>query len=293
MFPEAPRTLEEQQAREDTWPSQYFRIRWVMEDSGTPLGTFGYLEPFWQHHPGRYDIYLHLDVREMASATMAAVKHCLDDMKPREATEATTWMRSDAPEVLSALSELGFEEVERAPTTGLQVNAFDASPYEKKEQRLVSEGVRLVSLAELEAEGADFQRDLWDAMCEMDRDIPSENEITPPSFEEHLELLGDRVNHDYTMMFVALDQGQIVGYTHLQPKRANPQVAQTGLSGTRRSHRRRGIVTALKVKSIEAARERGVELILTDNLSNNPMYDINLRLGYVRLFDWVCLRKQL
>ena len=38
--------------------------------------------------------------------------------------------------------------------------------------------------------------------------------------------------------------------------------------------------TALKLETIRAAREAGVRLIQTDNEENNPMFDLNLKLGF-------------
>ena len=42
----------------------------------------------------------------------------------------------------------------------------------------------------------------------------------------------------------------------------------------------KGIATALKVKAFEKLREKGVKQVRTDNEENNPMYKINVALGF-------------
>ena len=47
-----------------------------------------------------------------------------------------------------------------------------------------------------------------------------------------------------------------------------------------REYRRKGIATALKVKAIEKLCEKGIKKVRTDNEENNPMYKINVALGF-------------
>ena len=44
--------------------------------------------------------------------------------------------------------------------------------------------------------------------------------------------------------------------------------------------RRKGIATALKIKAIEKLLQKGVTEVRTDNEENNPMYKINVALGF-------------
>ena len=59
-----------------------------------------------------------------------------------------------------------------------------------------------------------------------------------------------------------------------------------------RSHRRRGIATAIKVRSIRFAKDLGYRAIQTDNEENNPMYDLNLRLGFRPTKAWLQFRME-
>jgi GNAT superfamily N-acetyltransferase len=93
--------------------------------------------------------------------------------------------------------------------------------------------------------------------------------------------------------FVALDGAEYVGMSNLWDDRASDHL-NTGLTGVKRSHRRRGIATALKVRAIAYAKANGHPLIKTGNeVGNRPMLSINQRLGFVRQPDWITLKKVL
>ena len=47
-----------------------------------------------------------------------------------------------------------------------------------------------------------------------------------------------------------------------------------------KNYRRKGLATALKIKAIERLRENGITEVRTDNEENNPMYKINVALGF-------------
>ena len=66
---------------------------------------------------------------------------------------------------------------------------------------------------------------------------------------------------------------------HIFPK-SDPHKAWTGSIGVLGEYRRQGIATALKVKAFEKLREKGIRQVRTDNEENNPMYLINVALGF-------------
>ena len=54
-----------------------------------------------------------------------------------------------------------------------------------------------------------------------------------------------------------------------------------------------GIATALKLHAIRFAKKEGIELIETENEENNPMYQLNVQLGFRPLPAWVEFEKTL
>ena len=68
---------------------------------------------------------------------------------------------------------------------------------------------------------------------------------------------------------------------------------ETGLTGTRREYRRRGIAVAMKVHALGWAKANGYELTKTWNATTNTgMLAINERLGFVKQPAWIEFTKR-
>ena len=93
----------------------------------------------------------------------------------------------------------------------------------------------------------------------------------------------ERSNLVQDAWFVALDRGKYVGMTELWSNQADPELFDIGVTGVLRSHRRRGIATALKRRAIEFAQKRGIRELRTWNASDNGgILAVNRRLRFVR-----------
>ena len=79
----------------------------------------------------------------------------------------------------------------------------------------------------------------------------------------------ERSNLVQDAWFVALDRGEYVGMTEFLSNQADPDLFDIGVTGVLRSHRRREIATALKLRGIEFAQKRGIRELRTWNASNN------------------------
>ena len=94
--------------------------------------------------------------------------------------------------------------------------------------------------------------------------------------------------------FIALDGIRPVGLSFGSINRdKEPPGFNTGMTGILRDYRRRGIATALKIHIIRHLQQEGVHDIFTSNDSQNPMYQLNLALGFKPLPSWVRVEKQL
>ena len=100
-----------------------------------------------------------------------------------------------------------------------------------------------------------------------------------PSFEDFRAQDVDRPSLRAELCFVALTDGEVIGYAILNDF---GRESHHGLTAVRRDWRRRGVATALKRTQIARAKELGYDRLVTESEErNDPMRSLNLKLGYV------------
>jgi len=101
-----------------------------------------------------------------------------------------------------------------------------------------------------------------------------------PSFEEWIE----REERSRAAAVVALDGGRVVGYACLYRIPGEERKLENGLTAVLRSHRRRGLATAMKRAQIAWAAAHGYTEISSEMVEGNAaMRAVNARLGYREL----------
>tara|TARA_B110000014_G_C20100864_1_gene577860 strand:- start:775 stop:1752 length:978 start_codon:yes stop_codon:yes gene_type:complete len=212
------------------------------------------------------------------------------------------------------------KEVEVFNCNQVHTSIYDHPNYSEHKKLLIKEGFRLVQtnreyscdirkvdikkyhplIKKLESEGINF----YDSKHEMkkipdkfpnhykkmekliwtyDQDMPIPEGIyhTRMPFKQAMKRQIDFEENCYGTEIVAVKDGEYIGSTDIEvfPK-SEPHKGWTGGLGVLRKFRRKGIATALKIKAIERLLEKEVIEVRTDNEKNNPMYKINIALGF-------------
>jgi mycothiol synthase len=95
------------------------------------------------------------------------------------------------------------------------------------------------------------------------------------------------------VVFGAFDGGRMVGYAALVTRPASPGLLEHGFTAVARTHRGRGIATALKRRQIAWAAEHGYRQLVTyTQEGNEPMRAINAKLGYRENPAWILVRRE-
>ena len=111
--------------------------------------------------------------------------------------------------------------------------------------------------------------------------IPDGIKHTRVPFEQAMKLQFDFEENSYGTEIIAVKNEQYIGSTDITVYyKAEPNKGWTGGLGVLKKYRRKGIATALKIKAIEGLLKKGITEIRTDNEENNPMYKINVELGF-------------
>lgn len=286
-WPDLPQTVEESRHSDESWDRKYAFARFIAEENGHPVAYGTYLEPFWSYRPGKYFLDITVDPRKQRRGIGTTFLHYLiAEVEARGATNLTAYTREDKHQARAFLEKFGFERGLREPISELDVTAFDPAAFADRVAQVEASGIRLASLAELAAEEPDWVRKFSDMTHIIEQDVPSSDPPEKPSYESSRKwLTGPRV--DLNALLVAVDGDTWVGTSMLILRLADPTTMSTGLTGILRSHRRRGIATALKVRAIEYAQTLGVKAIQTENEENNPMFQLNLQLGYKPKPAWL------
>lgn len=220
---------------------------------------------------------------ELSRAATLEARSILQTMNLKE---VACWFSDRFPSRRLAFEVAGFEITQRVPVTELDLSAFDRAPFEEK-LREVEGKYRIVSAADLDEEGFDWIPGLWEAAWEMALDMPNPHTPIRPELENYRRRIREeKIFYQTDTMMLALDGEKVVGYSRVTLSPAAADLAQTGMSGTMRDYRRQGIVTALKVEGIERMMRKGIRRLQTDNDETNPMYQLNLQLGFKPCFLW-------
>lgn len=202
-------------------------------------------------------------------------------------------VNSTHEEALEVASKRGYRVAHRNPLTFLDLTRFDISPYRELLDRLKHEGLEIISLRTYRDLYADtWNYDLWRLNVDLARDVPTAIPFEEWPFEEQCEWVSSPL-YTFDTRVVAHESGRLAGLSEFNISAADRTQAATYLTGVRREYRRRGIARALKAVALNTAKELGATSISTDNEVDNPMYQLNLQLGFVRKFDWVVIRREL
>jgi GNAT superfamily N-acetyltransferase len=181
----------------------------------------------------------------------------------RERTTAigrtSMWGRVRDEESLTFAEKRGFRELTREITVlrGLRRGDGEAAPW----------------IVPLRDEHLPQVYEVW-AECLPEIHVPLLGEVPP--YDEWLE---QEVRADGPVL-VALDGDRVVGYARLG-QTSLPHRLEHGLTAVRRSHRRRGLGTALKQAQIKWAADNGYRELTSEMVEGNaPMRALNERLGY-------------
>lgn len=223
----------------------------------------------------------------------AYLAHLLEMLAPYGPQMLRTGALDSQRQAVAFWETNGFEAVLREHSSELEVASFEAKAFEEVAQKVRASGVEILSLRALQARDPDWKPKLYELFYAILADVPATEPVEKPpaaEFEQGM-LSGPAYNIDSWL--VAIEGGQYVGMSQGRPNQVEPDQMYGGLTGVLASHRRRGIATALKLQVIEYARQGGVKHMVVFNEENNPMYQLNLKLGFQPKSTWITYEKRL
>lgn len=305
-WPDDLHTAEEWRHRDQDRSMERYFQRFVAHKGDALIAEGVVMEPPWMYVPGKYVFFYSLlpayEELEMGGASIHGefYSFVVDHLAAREPEALLAYAREDKLAQVRWLLDNGFQQQMRYPDSQLDVQAFDPAPFADVCARVAASGIEFVTAAELQSRDPDWQRKAHELCSEIEMDIPSPDPPTPEPFEEFVKIFSNPAYLPEGWLIAVDgaqagegDVGPYVGITMLARRLATPEKLSTWITGVTRPYRRRGIALALKVQSIEFARRYGAKFIGTDNEENNPMFQINLKLGFEPLPAWSDFEKLL
>ncbi len=287
--PSVPQATKEHDKRRDP---NYFFQRLVVESDGGIIASAIYGESEWTHVPGKFSISMqvHPDHQRKGVGT-ALYDHIMKDLAERGPTIFESHAREDKQEGMDFLEKRGYKRTLRDQMSELVVADFDPEPFDWAADRMAEIGVEIRTVTEIKADGTDWKREAWELEYELLKDVPTDDPVTKQPFEQWVKWL-THPGFIPEAYFIAIKDDRFVGVTSLWRSLAEKDTLHTELTAVVRGLRRKGMATALKVRAVGFARDCGARIIRTENEENNPMYDLNVRLGFKPVPAWWTYRKE-
>jgi mycothiol synthase len=269
ITPREPNTLEQVKRRLERQPE---RLYLVAEEDGSIVGL-GFVGP--TDSPGRVAVAVRVLPEWRRRGIGSALYEWASEHARAQRPEWVSTVVSEAePDAVAWARRRGFEEIGREVELVRELRGDEEPPPPL-------DGIEIVEVTE------DLHEPAYELTQEAWRDLPAAVQLEVAPFEVWLEedLAGP-------ISFAAMEDDEMVGFAGLI-ERAAPGLLEHGLTATRRTHRRRGIATALKRTQIAWAAASGYQELITFTQDRNlGMQAINLALGYVEQPAWIRMHRR-
>jgi len=268
ITPREPVSVEMIEAR---WARQPERLYLVAEDEGRVVGA-ALVAP--SDSPGR----VFLDVRVLPHARRLGIGSALYEQVEAHGlalapTALSTSVSEASPDGRSFAEARGYREVDRQVELVRTLRGDERPPPRRS-------GIEIVELTEpMRPAAYAVTREAW-------ADFPVAYAVPAPDWDDWV-----REEFDGPIAFAALENRDVVGFAALLSRPVDG-LLEHGLTACLRTHRGRGIGTALKQTQIAWAAAHGYrELVTFTQRGNEAMRRVNTKLGYVEQPPWLTMRR--
>ncbi len=287
--PHTSSTAQSLRYRDATLEPRVRMVRMVAEtETNMVVGAGQLMHIWWAYHPRRYLMRLEVDPAWQHHGIGSA-------LFDRLLAELTSWgadlVRTEAPSLrpaaLAFLEHRGFREWRRRWESSLDVATAIVDKLVEAHERVLSGGITITTYAdEATRRGGQLAHEVYTADTLFGSDEPAQaidDGSDAMSFERFAATQLDSPDVLPSAHFLALDEERIVGVSRLRRDSRHADVLYQEFTGTHPEYRGRGIAQALKLRTVQYARENGYRQIRTSNDSTNaPMLHINDAIGFKR-----------
>ncbi len=280
IYPEWAAAPSQIEAADRNKPAYCRHRRWFVVEGDQAVGYAGYSTLVWANDPHQFVMTVALTARHVGPAWGAVHQAVLDQITPFEPRKLITFTFSDRTDERAAITGAAYYEETTYPRSELDVSTFEPGDWHHVVDGYWEQGYGIKTAVELAETDPEFERKLYALCMEIDEDMPTPVVFTPPPFEVWRGFVFSPASYLPDAFFVAVDGDTYIGLASLRGPTPDPERLNVGKTGLARAYRRRGVATRLKLSTVAYALDHGVRFLWTDNEQTNPMYGINMRLGF-------------
>lgn len=284
-WPNNPATIEIWKDRDSKRNPKYLNRRYIGEirtENGKQIVAVGFVNNRnLMEEPGKYFIKFYIDKEFKDQGFVEPLyTHMVADLADKNPVALKTEIREDNVSLIKLFQQRGFQDNRRPKRySELDVSNFDFDPFARYSEKVASSGIKIVNVQKLETSDSNWMQKLYDLETTIEKEIRNTNEYKHMELKEYAKMFKE-VNFLAEAHFVAVDGDNYVGISSLWPDPVREDLLYIGTTRILLSHRRLGIATALKLKTIAFAQAYGANAIQTRNVKNSPMFTLNRRLGF-------------
>jgi GNAT superfamily N-acetyltransferase len=287
VYPEYPETPDEVRFHDERREAHVRWGRFLAEEGGQVVGTASYGQRSGAYHPRRFLVEVQVPPAFEGRGIGAGLyDHLLAHLGQYDPIALRSEVREDCARGLRFAAARGFVEDMREQESRLDLAGFDPARFSADVRRAEDQGIAIKSVRELSETDPDYRTKMYDMSWAISQDIPHTDQLTRQPFAVWAQRF-DNPNFLPDGNLIALDGDHYVGISTLWAAGGTADL-YTGTTGVLREYRKHGLATALKVRALAWAKESGAPYVRTWNeVNNDGMLNINFRLGFVRLPQWV------
>ena len=260
----------------------------VVEMDGEPIAYGQYGENYWNQTPNEYEVVLlvHPDYQGRGIGRAFEEWVSAEYLTKRPVKRLVTGTRSDKPDAIAFLERRGFEKGAPYNASILYLDKFDPTKLTPIVEKVQAAGLTLQTLAQWQQVEPNWAQKWEELEYILEQDEPHPSQPARLPFDEFVAMRFSGPDYTPETWYLATDGERLAGISMLVPHPLADDMVNTYWTGVDRDYRRIGLATALKTMALNNAKQFGIKRVFTGNHADNPMYTLNIDLGFEPIWTW-------